>query len=159
MAFFFILDGEENLPGDYMSLKIIPYRLILAIAVAVFLAVPWPVQGQEVQPEKPESEIASPQALPQRFEQGIARLQENLKVWEANLATATENLSQTRKEMENLQIAVASLKASMILQKLSDPGSEFLSVYADKKGPKDRLRAWSEIEVLKKDQQDQLKMP
>ncbi len=62
-----------------MPLKGISFRFVLALALVVFLASPWPVRAQAAPPEKPESGIASPQALPQGFDQGIAQLQESLK--------------------------------------------------------------------------------
>ena len=101
-----------------MPLKGLSYRFMLALALVGFLACPWPVRAQAAPPEKPESGIASPQTLPQGFAQGIAQLQESLKAWESRWGAATAKLAQTQKELENFQVAVASAKATMVLQKL-----------------------------------------
>lgn len=142
-----------------MFLKGRPGRFMAAVALAVLLVCPWPVRAQAVPPEKPESGIASPQGLFQGFEQGIVLLQESLKAWEARVMAATESLVQAQKELESLQVAVASLKASMILQKLPLLQVQALLVtYGDKeKDLKGKLKDLSqEIEGLKRDQQDQL---
>ena len=142
-----------------MPLKGIAYRFIMALALVGFLVSPWPVRAQAVHPEKPEGGIASPQALPQGFEQGIAWLQESLKAWESRVGAATTELARTQKELENLQVAVASLKATMILQKLPLPQVQALLVtYTDKeKDLKAKLNELGqEIEALKQDQQSQL---
>jgi hypothetical protein len=56
-----------------MSLKGISSRFILALAMVLVLATPWSVQAQAqaVHPQKPPSEVISPQALPQGFAKGI----------------------------------------------------------------------------------------
>ncbi len=142
-----------------MSLKGMPYRFLATLAAAVLLACPWAVRAQALQPEKPEIGIATLQALPQGFAQGITRLQEGLKTWESRVAAATEKLAQTQKELENLQVAVASLKATMLLQKLPLlQVQQLLVTYGDKeKELKGKLKDLSqEIDALKQDQQDQL---
>jgi len=159
MPFNFILNDDKNHPGVSMPLQGIPYRFIAAVAVAVCLAAPWPVQSQALQPEKPESGFASPQALPQGFEQGIAQLQESLKAWESRLAATAEKLAQTQKELDNLQVAVASLKATMVLQRLPLlQVQEFLVTYGDQdKDLKGKLKDLAqEIEAVKRDQQNNL---
>jgi potassium-dependent mechanosensitive channel len=142
-----------------MPLKGISYRFMMALALVGFLVSPWPVLAQAVHPEKPEGGIASPQALPQIFEQGIAWLQESLKAWESRVEAATTELARTQKELEDLQVAVASLKATMILQKLPLPQVQaLLATYIDKE--KDLKAKFNdlgqEIEALKHDQQAQL---
>ena len=115
-----------------MSVKYAPYRLMAAVIVAGFLAFPGPVRAQAVPPEKPEKGIASPQTLPRGFEQSIAQLQENLKTWESRVPAAAADLAQTQKELDNLQVAVASVKATMVLQRLPLlQVQELLDLYAD----------------------------
>lgn len=142
-----------------MPLKGISYRFMMALALVGVLVSPWPVRAQTVHPEKPEGGIASPQALPQGFEQGIALLQESLKAWESRVGAATAELARTQKELENLQVAVASAKATMVLQKLPLLQVQaLLATYTDKeKDLKAKLNdLGQEIEALKQDQQSQL---
>jgi small-conductance mechanosensitive channel len=132
---------------------------MMALALAGFLASPWSVRAQALQPEKPESGLATLQALPQGFEQGIAQLQESLKAWESRLEAATAELARTQKELENLQVAVASLKATMLLRKLPMlEVQELLVTYGGReKDLKGKLKdLGQEIAALKQDQQDQL---
>jgi potassium efflux system protein len=154
-----ILSDDENHPGVPMPLKGISYRFMVALAVAVFLACPWSSRAQAVHPEKPESGIASLQALPQGFEKGIAQLHENLKIWESRITAATEDLAQTQKELDNLQVAVASLKATMVLEKLPLlQVQELLVTYGSKDQElKAKLKNLEqEIEALKKERQNYL---
>ena len=140
-----------------MSLKYAPYRLMVALIVAGFLAFPGSVRAQAVPPEKPEKGIASPQTLPRGFEQSIAQLQENLKTWESRVPAAEADLAQTQKELDNLQVAVASVKATMVLQRLPLlQVQELLASYADRETAlKGRLKdLGQEIEELKKSQQE-----
>ena len=140
-----------------MSLKYAPYRLMVALIVAGFLAFPGSVRAQAVPPEKPEKGIASPETLPRGFEQSIAQLQEYLKTWESRVPAAEADLAQTQKELDNLQVAVASVKATMVLQKLSMlQVEELLDLYADReKALKGKLKdLGQEIDDLKKSQQE-----
>jgi len=135
------------------------YRLMAAVIVAGFLAFPGPVRAQAVQPEKPEKGVASPQTLHRGFEQGIAQLQENLKTWESRVPAAATDLAQTQKELDHLQVTVASLKATMILERLPLlQVQELLDLYADQdKGLQGRLKDLGrEIDELKKSQQKQV---
>ncbi|MFZ5448504.1 MAG: mechanosensitive ion channel domain-containing protein [Thermodesulfobacteriota bacterium] len=142
-----------------MFLRGIPYGFLLVLAVAGFLSVPYSVGAQAVQPAKPGSGIASPQALAQGFEKGIAQLQESLKVWESRVEGATEKLTQTQKDLDNLQVAVASLKAAMILQKIPLLQlQELMASYGSKeKDLKNSLKDLDqEIEALTKDRENYL---
>ena len=102
-----------------MSVKYALYRLVAAVIVAGILAFPGPVRAQAVPPEKPEKGVASPQTLPRGFEQSIDQLQENLKTWKSRVPTAVADVAQTQKELDQLQVAVASVKVSMVLEDLS----------------------------------------
>jgi small-conductance mechanosensitive channel len=142
-----------------MLLKYSPYRFMVAIIVAGFLAFPGSIRVQAAPPEKAEKGIASPQTLPQGFEQGIARLQENLKTWESRLPVAEADLAQTQKELDNLQVAAAALKATMVLERLSLlQVQELLDVNADReKALKGKIKDLDhEIGELKKGRQEQI---
>src|SRR5665648_175053 len=101
-----------------MAVKNGLYRLMAAVIVAGFLAFPGPVRAQAAPVEKPEKGIASLQALPQGFEQGIAQLQDQRQAWESRVTTAAADLAQTQKELDKFQVAAASMKATMVLQRL-----------------------------------------
>jgi potassium efflux system protein len=149
----------KNHPNVPKFLKGRLYRLKVIVGVALMLTCSWPIWVQAVPPEKPGSGIASPQALSQGFEQGIAHLQESLKAWESRVGAASEELARTQKELENLQVAVASAKATMVLRKLPLlEVQELLVTYGDKeKDLKSKFKDLvQEIEALKKNQQDQL---
>jgi potassium efflux system protein len=142
-----------------MSVKYALYRLVAAVIVAGILAFPGPVRAQAVPTEKPEKGVASPQTLPRGFKQNIAQLQENLKTWESRVPAAAADLAQTQKELDNLQVAVASVKATMVLQRLPLlQVQELLDLYAGHetglKGKLDDL--YREIDELKKNQQEQV---
>ncbi len=140
-----------------MSLKYAPYRLMVAVIVAACLAFPWSVRAQAAPPEKPEKGIASPETLSRGFEHSIAQLQENLKAWESRVPGAAASLAQTQKELDNLQVAVASLKATMVLQRLPLlQVQELLDVYGDReKALKGKLKdLGQEIDELKKGRQE-----
>ncbi|MBU4356085.1 MAG: mechanosensitive ion channel [Proteobacteria bacterium] len=142
-----------------MAVKYALYRLMAAVIVAGFLAFPGLVRAQAAPTEKPEKGIASPQTLPRGFEQGIAQLQEQLKAWESRVPVAAADLAQTQKELDNLQVAVASLKATMVLQRLPLlQVEELLDLYADyETGLKGKLKDLGlEIDELKKGQQEQI---
>ena len=140
-----------------MSLKYAPYRFMVAMIVAGFLAFPGMVRAQPAPPEKAEKGIASPETLIRGFEQGIAQLQENLKTWESRLPAAEADLAQTQKELDNLQVAAAALKATMVLQRLSLlQVQELLDVNADReKALKGKLKdLGQEIDELQKSRQE-----
>ncbi len=140
-----------------MSLKYAPYRLMAAVIVAGCLAFPGSVRAQAAPPEKPEKGIASPETLSRGFEQSIAQLQENLKAWESRVPAAAASLAQTQKELDNLQVAVATLKAAMVLQRLPLlQVQELLEAYGDReKALKGKLKdLGQEIDALKKGRQE-----
>jgi small-conductance mechanosensitive channel len=130
---------------------------MMAVALAGSLALPWSTWAQGTQPEKPPSKMTSPQALPKGFARGIADLQEGLKQWRSHLAGATEKLAQTQEELDQLQVAVASIKATMVLEKLTLLQVQELTDTFDKKAKNlnSALKDLDQkIETLKKDQQD-----
>ncbi len=142
-----------------MLLKYASYRLMVAVIVAGCLAFPGSVRAQAAPPEKPEKGIASPQTLPRGFEQSIAQLQENLKTWESRVPVAAADLAQTQKELDSLQVAVASVKATMALARLPLlQVQELLDVYADReKALKGKLKdLGQEIDDLKQSRQEQV---
>jgi small-conductance mechanosensitive channel len=130
-----------------------------AVIISGFLAFPGPVRAQAVPAEKPEKGIASPQTLPRGFEQSTAQLQEQLKAWESRVSASAADLAQTQKELDKFQVAAASLKATMVLQRLPLlQVQELLDLYADhEKGLKEKLKdLYREIDELKKSQQEQI---
>ena len=143
-----------------MSLKYALYRLMVAVIVAGFLAFPGSVRAQAAPPEKPEKGIASPETLPRGFEQSIAQLQENLKTWESRVPAAEADLAQTQKELDNLQVAVASVKATMVLQKLPLlQVQELLDLHMPTKKRRSRgnSRTWTRRSMIsRKSQQEQV---
>ena len=115
------------------------------------------VRAQAAPPEKPEKGIASPETLPRGFEQSIVQLQESLKTWESRIQAVEADLAQAQKELDNLQVAVASLKATMVLTKLPMlQVEELLASYSDReKALKGKLKDLDqEIEALKKSRQE-----
>jgi small-conductance mechanosensitive channel len=132
---------------------------MVALIVAGCLAFPGSVRAQAAPPEKPDKGIASPETLPRGFEQSIAHLQESLKTWETRVQAAEADLVQTQKELDNLQVAVASLKAAMVLEKLPMLQVEELlySYSARERALKGKLKDLTqEIDDLKKNQQQQI---
>jgi potassium-dependent mechanosensitive channel len=116
-----------------MSLKYIPYRFVMVMIVAGCLAIPGLVRAQAAPPEKAEQGIASPQSLVRGFEQRIAHLQEDLKKWQSRLPEIEADLTQTQKELDSLQVAAATVKATMVLERLSLlQVQELLDVNADR---------------------------
>ena len=139
-----------------MSLKSAPYRFITAIIVAGFLAFSGSVRAQAVQPEKG---VASPQNLLRGFEQSTVQLKENLKTWKSRLPVADADLAKSQKELDNLQVTAAALKATMVLERLSLlQVQELLGVNADReKALKGKLKDLDhEIDELKKRQQEHI---
>jgi len=144
-----------------MSLKYAPYRVMVAVIVAGLLTFPWSVRAQPAPPEKAEKGIASPETLPRGFEHSIEQLREKLKAWKSRVPVAAADLAQTQKELDNLQVAVASVKATMVLQKLPLlQVQELMDVYTDKdKALKGKLKdLGQEIDELKKSQQEQVEL-
>jgi potassium-dependent mechanosensitive channel len=142
-----------------MPLKYTLYRLLAAVIVAGVLAFPGPVRAQSAPPEKPEKGIASLQTLSRGFEQSIAQLQENLKTWESRVPAAAADLAQTQKELDQFQVSVATVKATMVLERLPLlQVQEHLAAYADRETElKGKLQNLSrEIDELKQSQQEQV---
>jgi potassium efflux system protein len=142
-----------------MSLKCYGYRLMVALIVAGSLAGPGPVRAQTAPAEKPGKGVASPGALVQGFAQGRARLQEHLKAWEAREGEAVAKLVQNQQELDKLQVAVASLKAAMALQKLPlVQVEELLATYGDReKELQGKIKALGqEIDAVTHDRQNQV---
>jgi potassium efflux system protein len=125
-----------------MSLRYSPYRLLAAVIVAACLAGPGWVRAQAPPPEKPEKGIATPETLSRGFSHSIVQLQEDLKAWEGRVPEAAASVAQTQKELDSLQVAVASVKAVMVLQRLPLlQVQELLEVYGDReKALKGRLK-------------------
>jgi small-conductance mechanosensitive channel len=142
-----------------MAVKYALYRLMATVIVAGFLAFPGPVRAQPAPPEKPEKGITSPQTLSRGFERSTVQLQESIKTWESRVPAAAADLAQTQKELDNLQVAVASVKATMVLQRLPLlQVQELLDIYAaHDKGLKETFKGLDrEIEELKKSKQEQV---
>ena len=141
-----------------MPLTFSPFLRLAVLVLAGWLSGPEPVLAQPTPPDKPEIALASPQALSQGFETGIAQLQENVKTWEARGTAAADKLAHLQEELSNLQVAVASLKANLVLQKPPLPQlQELMAIFAAKeKDLRGRLKDLArEIDVLKQDRQDQ----
>jgi potassium-dependent mechanosensitive channel len=135
------------------------HRIIVALLVAGCLAWPQPAGAQAAATDKTEKAGSSSQSLLQAFESARIELQEGLKVWASREAAATDKRAQTEKAHDQLQVAVASLKATLFLQKLPLPRvQELLAAYTDRdKDLKNTLKELSqEIDDLKQKQQSHL---
>ncbi len=142
-----------------MVRKYAPVWLIAAVIVAGFLAFPWTAHPQAAPPEKPEAGRAPSEVLLQGFQTGMAQLEKSLKAWESQAAAADDRLAQTKERLEQLQVKVATLKATMVLHKIPLLRvKELLVTYADRdKDLKGEIRDLDQrINELKKDRQDQL---
>jgi potassium-dependent mechanosensitive channel len=131
------------------------YRLITALALLGLLALPGLAQTSPPQP--PAEKITSPQALPQTLTKGSAHLQASLQQWQKKVAAATEKLAQTQQGLDRLQVAVASVKATMALKRLPlVHAHELVSAYKEreKQLKSDLKELEQEIKTLQKDQQD-----
>jgi small-conductance mechanosensitive channel len=132
-----------------------------AVIVAGFLAFPGPVHAQAAAPKKPEKGVTSTQTLSRGFEHSIAQLRENLKTWEARVPAAAADVARTQKELDQFQVSAATVKATMVLERLSLlQVQELLDSYADhEKGLKGKLKdLGQEIDDLKKSQQEQVEL-
>jgi potassium-dependent mechanosensitive channel len=142
-----------------MVLKWLPGRAMVVLLIVVLGVSPFLVQAQPGPPASPEPGASPAQTLRQAFATGIGHLQADLKGWKSRLAATAAKLSQTKKESDDLQVAIASLKATMVLQRVPlFRVQEFMVEYADQeKELKKKLKDQDqEIEALKKDQQAQL---
>jgi potassium efflux system protein len=142
-----------------MVLKWFPCRVIMVVLTMIFAVLPFSVQAQPGQPVSLEQGAPPARTLLQAFETGIEQVQEDLKGWESRLAATAAKLSQTKKQSDNLQVTIASLKATLALEKVPLLRVQELMVeYADlEKDLKGKLKDLSqEIAALKKDQQAQL---
>jgi chromosome segregation ATPase len=142
-----------------MSPYYVLYRLLAAVIVAGFLAFPGPVHAQAAAPIKPEKGVTSTQTLSRGFEHSIVQLREDLKEWESRIPAAAADVVRTQKELDNLQVAVATVKATMVLERLSLlQVQELLESNADhEKGLKGKLKdLGQEIDDLKKSRQEQI---
>jgi potassium efflux system protein len=130
--------------------------LIITILLVGLWAIPWPVQAQDAQPPEPAHEVVP---LQTDFEKAIARLQKSLKAWEARVAATADKLAKTQTELEDLQVRVATLKATMVLKKLPLLQVQgLIATYSDQeKDLKRELRELGqEIKALQKNQQEHL---
>jgi potassium-dependent mechanosensitive channel len=142
-----------------MSLKYAPGRLLVAVIVAGWLAFSLAAGAQETPPGRAEKGGAPPQALLRGFQNGISQLEKSLQKRESQVAAATDRLAQAAKELEQLQVNVASLKAGMVLHKFPLLRvQELLAANGDReKDLKKKLKDLDQdIARLKQDQQDYL---
>ena len=150
---------RNQIQGCPCHLKYALYRLLTAVIVAGFIAFPGSVRVQAAPPEKPEKGITSPQTLSLGFEHSIVQLREDLKQWESRIPAAAADVARTQKDLDQFQISAATVKATMVLERLSLlQVQELLDSYADhEKGLKGKLKdLGQEINDLKKSQQEQL---
>jgi len=142
-----------------MSLTGSAYRLMLAIFLVGCLMGAGPARGQAVPTVQPEREAVSPQALTRGFTKGMTRLEEDNQEWDARLVAAAEQVARAREELDGLQVAVASLKAGLILEKPAlVQVQEYLATYGDQaravqQGLKDLDR---EIEAIRNSREAQI---
>jgi potassium-dependent mechanosensitive channel len=142
-----------------MSREYASIRLILAVIVAAFLVWPAAVEGRAETPEKPQGGWTPSQVLARGFQDGISQLEKSLQKWEAQVTAATDRLAKADTKLAQLQVTVASLKASLVLHKLPLLRvQELLASYADQeKEIKGQIKDSNKrIEVLKQEQQDYL---
>jgi potassium efflux system protein len=136
-----------------MSFRRQVHWLIITVFLVGFWAILWSVQAQ---PQEPAQEVASLQA---DFETATVRLQKSLKAWESRVAAAADQLAQAKKELDDLQVRVATLKATMVLKRLSLLRvQELIAAYNDQaKELQRKLQDLSqEIKTRQKNQQDHL---
>jgi potassium efflux system protein len=111
-------------------------RVALSVCLMVLLS-GWPspsasqgkAQGRPV--EAPEANlvsgaVASPEHLPKLLAAKAQLAEQNLAALEAQLPGAREDLARAEKNLRGLRVAVASLKATLALQKLPGPRVEEL---------------------------------
>jgi potassium-dependent mechanosensitive channel len=67
-------------------------------------------------PEAP-AHLATPQILPKILDDGIASLKDTRETLQAQLADSGKNLARTKASLDNLQVAVASVKAALAVKK------------------------------------------
>jgi potassium-dependent mechanosensitive channel len=142
-----------------MSLQYQARRILAAMLVAGFLALPRTGLAQTVQPEKLEKGGGSPQILLPAFKAATAQLQEQLKAQASRLAAAAAKLEQSKNDLDHLQVAVASLKAAMVLQRLPLlQVEELLDLYTGReKALQGELQGLGrETDELKKSRQEQV---
>ena len=152
------VNDAEKISGVPMSLKF-AFRLMVAVIVAGFLAFPWPAQAQAAPPEKPETGGTPSQILLRGFQTGMAQLEKSLTTWETQVTAATDRLAKTREKLEQLQVTVATLKATMVLHRIPLLRvQELLAAYADReKELKGEIKDLGQrIDELQKDRQDNL---
>jgi potassium efflux system protein len=142
-----------------MSQKYAPFRFMVAVIIAGFLAFSWSVRTQAAPPQQPETGVTPSQILLRGFQTGIAQLEKSLVTWESQVAVATERLAKAKGKLEQLQVRVATLKATMVLHKIPLLRvQELLAAYADReKELKRKIKdLGQQINELKKDRQDHL---
>ncbi len=130
--------------------------LVITVLLVGFWASPRSVQAQAVPPQKPAPEAVS---LQTDFEKAIARLQKSLQAWQSRVAATADNLAKTKKELDDLEVKVATLKATMVLKRLSLLQVQgLIATYNDQeKDLKGELQDLSQrIKALEKDQQGHL---
>ena len=135
------------------------YRLLAAVIVAEFAASPGRVQAQAAPPEKPERGIDSPQTCSGDLSTVPPSYRENLKAWESRVPAAAADLAQTQKELDNLQVAVATAKPPWFWKnsRCSRCRNFWTHMPAVKQGSRGNFKdLYREIDELKKSQQEQV---
>jgi len=143
----------------FMILKWFSYHVMAVFLTLGMGVLPSPLQAQPVKPVSLKEGATLAQALPQQFDACIEELQKDFKEWESRLAAAAARLSQTRQESDDLQVAIASLKATMALEKVPlSRVQEIMEEYTDReKKIKGKFKDLDqEIKALQKDRQTHL---
>ena len=144
---------------NFLPLEGSLYQLALALILLACLIWPGAAGAQTTPPAKPTSKLTSPQALPKALARGISYLEENLKEWQSRLTGATTKLAESQRQLDQMQVEVASVKANMVLKKLPlVQVQELVGIFADKdKHLKSALKDLEvEIEALERERQEHL---
>ncbi len=109
-------------------------------------------------PKRMEAPFSSPEALPRILAEGAAALEESLGAWQSRVAESGEELVKAREDLTNLQVAVASVKASLAVKKppLSQV-QELLATYSSlesdlKSRSKDLTQETAELKKTREDE-------
>lgn len=135
-------------------------RLIFGLSLVLLLASVAGAQEKSRAPARLEAPISSPQALPRILAEGAATLEKQMGPLRSRVAESGQKLAKAQEDLRNLQVAVASLQASLAVQKppLSQV-QELLATYTAlesdlKSGSKDLAQ---QTQGLRKTREDEIR--
>jgi potassium efflux system protein len=92
-------------------------RLIFGLSLVLLLPSVAGAQEKLSTPARMEAPISSPQALPRILAAGAADLEKQMGPWRSRVAESGQNLARAQEDLRHLQVAVASVQASLAVQK------------------------------------------